>query len=75
MNPPTTPPAAQRLSGRCDVTDWHAEYTALALDHQQRLAHCAVLLTTHGETEEVVEAVVQLGEESIFLEVIRGLTV
>ena len=57
------------------MTDWAAEYTALALDHQQRLAHCAVLLTAHGETTEVVEAVAQLGEESLFLDVLRGLTV
>ena len=56
------------------MTDWIAEYTALALDHQQRLAHCAVLLTTHGETAEVVEAVERLSEESDFLEAIRGLT-
>ena len=57
------------------MTDWTAEYTALALDHQQRLAHCAVLLTAHGETAEVVHAVAQLGEESDFLEVLRGLTI
>ena len=57
------------------MTDWQAEYCALALDHQQRLAHCAVLLAAHGDTAEVVEAVAQLGEESHFLEVLRGLTI
>jgi len=55
--------------------NWHAEYCALALDHQQRLAHCAVLLAAHGDTAEVIEAVAQLGEESDFLEAIRGLTI
>ena len=57
------------------MTDWTAHYTALALDHQQRLAHCAVLLAAHGETTEVIEAVAQLGDESDFLEVVRGLTI
>ena len=56
------------------MTDWTAEYTALALDHQHRLAYCAALLATQGETAEVIEAVAQLGDESAFLEVIRGLT-